>query len=123
MPFSHRDVESLVAQALDELPAEFAELLDNVVVTVEEEPTDEDLETVGMDPDDPEGDELFGLYHGIPLTERDTFYDSLPDRVVIYAGPIRRCCETRREAIEEIKKTVVHELGHYFGMDEDQMPY
>lgn len=123
MPISRRDVESLVAQALDELPGEFAELLDNVVVMVEEEPTDEDLETVGMDPDDPDRDELFGLYHGVPLTDRDTYYDALPDRVVIYAGPIHRCCETPREAIEEIKKTVVHELGHYFGMEEDQMPY
>lgn len=123
MPFSRRDVESLVAEALDELPAEFAELLDNVVVMVEDEPTDDDLETVGMDPDDPERDELFGLYQGIPLTERDTYYDALPDRVVIFAGPIRRSCDSRREAIDEIKKTVVHELGHYFGMDEDQMPY
>lgn len=123
MRFSHRDVESLVSQALDELPAEFAELLENVVVMVEEEPTDEDLETVGMDPDDPERDELFGLYHGVPLTDRDTYYDALPDRVVIYADPIRRCCETRREAIDEIKKTVVHELGHFFGMDEDRMPF
>jgi predicted Zn-dependent protease with MMP-like domain len=123
MRFSHRDVESLVSQALDELPEEFAELLENVVVTVEEEPADEDLETVGMDPGDPDRDELFGLYHGVPLTDRDTYYDALPDRVVIYAGPIRRSCDTRREAVDEIKKTVVHELGHFFGMDEDQMPY
>lgn len=125
MRFSLADVESLVAQALDELPEEFAELLDNVAVMVEEEPSAADLESVGLDPDDPEGSDLFGLYQGTPLTERDTYYGfgSLPDRVVIYAGPIHRCCTSRREAIDEIKKTVVHELGHYFGMDEDQMPY
>jgi predicted Zn-dependent protease with MMP-like domain len=123
MRFSTREVEDLVGKALDELPEEFAELLDNVAVMVEEEPSDEDLETVGMDPDDPDRDELLGLYHGVALPERDVYYSALPDRVVIYAGPIRRCCESRREAIEEIKNTVIHELGHYFGMEEEQMPY
>lgn len=124
MRLSLEQVEDLVAQALDELPEEFAELLENVAVVVEEEPSDEDLESVGMDPEDPEDGELFGLYQGMPLTERDTFYGGmLPDRVAIYAGPIRRCCESRREAIDEIKKTVIHELGHHFGMEEEQMPY
>jgi len=121
MPFSLSRVEELVGQALDELPEQFAELLDNVVVMVEEEPSDEDLESVGMDRDS--GDELFGLYQGVPLTERDTYYDALPDRVVIFAGPIGRAFSDPREAVDEIKKTVVHELGHYFGMDEDQMPF
>jgi predicted Zn-dependent protease with MMP-like domain len=123
MRLSIREVEELAAQALDELPEEFAELLDTVAVVVEEEPSDEDLESVGIDPDDPDRDELLGLYHGVALPERDTYYSALPDRVVIYAGPIRRCCESRREAIDEIKKTVIHELGHYFGMEEDDMPY
>jgi predicted Zn-dependent protease with MMP-like domain len=123
MRFSTRDVEELVGQALDELPDEFAELLDNVAVMVEEEPSDDDLESVGIDPDDPERDELLGLYHGVALPDRDTYYSALPDRVVIYAGPIRRCCTSRREAIDEIKKTVIHELGHYFGMEEEEMPY
>lgn len=123
MRLSIREVEDLAGQALDELPEEFAELLDNVAVVVEEEPSDEDLESVGIDPADPDRDELLGLYHGVALPERDTYYSALPDRVVIYAGPIRRCCESRRKAIDEIKKTVIHELGHYFGMDEDDMPY
>jgi predicted Zn-dependent protease with MMP-like domain len=118
------EVEELVAVALDELPEEFAALLDNVAVVVEEEPSDDDLESVGMDPDDPEEGELLGIYQGMPLTERDTFYAGmLPDRIAIFAGPIRRCCESRREAIDEIKKTVIHELGHYFGMEEEDMPY
>lgn len=121
MVFSTEDVERLVAEALDELPEEFVALLDNVFVMVEEEPSDEDLESVGMSRED--GDELFGLYQGVPLTERDTYYDALPDRVVIYAGPIRRAFEDRRQAVDEIKKTVVHELGHHFGMEEDQMPW
>jgi len=121
MPFPLARVEELVGQALDELPEQFAELLDNVVVMVEEEPSDADLESVGMDRET--GDELFGLYQGVPLTERDTYYGSLPDRIVIFAGPIGRTFRDPRQAVDEIKKTVVHELGHYFGMDEDQMPY
>jgi predicted Zn-dependent protease with MMP-like domain len=117
------EAEKLVAQALDELPEEFFQLLDNVAVVVEEEPSRDDLESVGMDPDD-EDDELFGIYQGLALTERDSYYGGmLPDRVAIFVGPIRRCCTTRRESIDEIKKTVIHELGHHFGMEEDQMPY
>ena len=112
------EFESLVEQALEGLPEEFAELLDNVVVMVEEEPDPEDLE--GMEP----GEEVFGLYLGTNLLERDTFYSgALPDRILIYRGPILRHCATRREVIREVRDTVIHELGHYFGMEEDQMPY
>ena len=121
MRISEEEFEALVGQALDTLPAEFAELLDNVVVMVEAEPSAEDLEVVGMSPD--EGDELFGLYHGVNMLERDTYYSALPDRVVIYRGPITRACQSRREVIREVRDTVIHELGHYFGMEEDQMPY
>ena len=114
------EFEALVEKALEELPEEFAELLDNVVVMVEEEPDPEDLEALGMEP----GEDLFGLYQGTNLMERDTFYNAaLPDRILIYRGPILRHCTTRREVIHEVRDTVVHELGHYFGMEEDQMPY
>ena len=112
--------ERLVARALDSLPAEFAELLENIAVVIEEEPTAEELVSVGLDP---ERDELFGLYQGIPQSERDTFYGDLPDRVVIYRGPIERCCRTPGEVRREVRDTVVHELGHHFGLDEDDMPY
>lgn len=120
MRVSIEEFEELVARALDGLPEEFADLLDNVAVVVEEEPTDEELESVGLEP---EIDDLFGLYQGIPLSERDTFYDALPDRVVIYRGPILRACTSRREVVREIRDTVVHELGHHFGLDEEDMPY
>jgi predicted Zn-dependent protease with MMP-like domain len=114
------EFESLVEKALEELPEEFAELLDNVAVMVEEEPAPEDLEELEMEP----GEELFGLYLGTNLLERDTFYSgALPDRILIYRGPILRHCATRREVIREVRDTVIHELGHYFGMEEDQMPY
>jgi predicted Zn-dependent protease with MMP-like domain len=114
------EFESLVEQALAGLPEEWAELLDNVAVMVEEEPDAEDLEAMGMDPEE----ELLGLYQGVPLAERDTFYmGALPDRVILYRGPILRACDNRRDVIREIRDTLVHELGHHFGMAEDDMPY
>lgn len=123
MRVSREEFEALVEEALAQLPEEFAEALDNVAVMVEEEPTDEDLEGVGIDPEDPERDELFGLYQGTPLTERDSFYSALPDRVLVFRGPILRACATRREVIREVRETVQHELGHYFGMEEDELPF
>lgn len=114
------EFEALVEQALDGLPDEFAELLDNVAVLVEEEPDPEDLEAMGMEPDD----ELFGLYLGVPLSERDSFYmGAMPDRVILYRGPILRACDNRRQVIREVRDTLVHELGHHFGMEEEDMPY
>ena len=115
-----KSVEALVEKALDGLPEEFAELLDNVAVMVEDEPSAEDLESVGLDPKE---DDLLGLYLGVPLTERDGFYGDLPDRVVLYRGPILRVCTTRREVLREVRDTLVHELGHHFGMEEEDMPY
>ena len=123
MRVSREEFEALVEEALEQLPGEFKDALDNVAVMVEEEPSDEDLEGVGIDPDDPERDELFGLYQGTPITERDSFYSALPDRVLIYRGPILRECDTRREVIREIRETVQHELGHYFGLEEDELPF
>jgi predicted Zn-dependent protease with MMP-like domain len=113
------EFEALVAQALDDLPEEFARLLENVAVVVEEEPDPEDLAELGMEP----GEELLGLYQGIPQDQRGSFYTALPDRVSIYRGPILRQCNSRREVIREVRDTVVHELGHHFGLDEDDMPY
>ncbi|MEM9291759.1 MAG: metallopeptidase family protein [Acidobacteriota bacterium] len=119
MRVSREEFEALVARALDGLPEEFAELLDNVAVVVEEEPSEETLRSVGLEP----GDDLLGLYLGIPLTERDVYYSQLPDQVAIYRGPILRMCQSRREVIREVRDTVVHELGHHFGMEEEDMPY
>ena len=114
------EFEALVEQAMAGLPEEWAELLDNVAVMVEEEPDADEMEAMGMDPDD----ELFGLYQGVPLSERDTYYmGALPDRVTLYRGPILRACDNRRQVIREIRDTLVHELGHHFGMDEEDMPY
>jgi predicted Zn-dependent protease with MMP-like domain len=111
--------ERLVAEALDGLPPDFAALLDNVAVVVEEEPDPQVLVEMGMDPDE----ELLGLYLGVPLTERGSQYQSLPDRVAIYRGPVLRCCGSRREVVREVRDTVVHELGHHFGLEDEEMPY
>lgn len=123
MRVSTEEFEALVEEALEQLPEEFKAALENVAVMVQEEPSDEDLEEVGIDPDDPDRDDLLGLYQGTPLTERDSFYSALPDRVLIFRGPILRACDTRRQVIREIRETVQHELGHYFGLEEDELPF
>jgi predicted Zn-dependent protease with MMP-like domain len=100
--------EELVADALDEVPAELLALLDNVVVLVE---------------DDPEGDEeLLGLYEGFALTDRGWDYGGvLPDRITIYRNPTLRICETEDDVIDEVAITVVHEIAHHFGIDDDRL--
>ncbi|MCB1008041.1 MAG: metallopeptidase family protein [Acidobacteria bacterium] len=123
MRVSREEFEALVEEALEQLPEEFKAALDNVAVMVEEEPSEEDLEEVGIDPDDPDRDDLLGLYQGTPLTERDSFYSGLPDRVLVFRGPILRACDTRRQVIREVRETVQHELGHYFGLEEDELPF
>jgi predicted Zn-dependent protease with MMP-like domain len=114
-----REFERLVGEALDNLPDRFAEMLDNVAVVVEEEPSEEDLELL----DDPD-EELLGIYRGLALTER--VFDmppALPNQIAIFRQPIMRISRTRREAVQEIRDTVIHELGHYFGLSDDDMPY
>ena len=116
-----RQFRELVAEALDGLPSEFGELLDNVAVVVENEPAAEDIRELGMDPSG--GAELLGLYQGTPLDERGFEYGGLPDRVVIYRGPILRVTRTRQEVIQQVRETVLHELGHHFGLEEDDLPF
>ena len=119
------EFERVVGEALDSLPKRFADLVENVVIAVEEEPSEEDLESLADDPDDPDGDvELLGIYRGVALTERST-YDAplLPDEIAVFRGPINRVARTREEAVAEVRETVIHELGHYFGLGDDEMPH
>jgi predicted Zn-dependent protease with MMP-like domain len=119
MQLSTTEFEELVEQALAGLPAQFSDLLENIAVVVEEEPSDDDLELL----EDP-GDELLGIYRGVALTERThDMLPMLPDQIALFRGPILRMVRTRREAIHEIRDTVVHELGHYFGLGDHEMPY
>ena len=115
------EFEKLVAEAVHGLPPEFREMLDNVVIAVEEEPEEEEDYVETETPDD---EELFGIYRGAMRTE--TGFDGLPGlppQVVVFRGPILRCCTSNREAVKEIQDTVRHELGHYFGLEDDEMPY
>ena len=118
---SERRFREFVAEALDDLPDEWGELLDNVAIVVENEPSAEDLQDLGMDSG--EGNELLGLYQGTPLGERGFGYSGLPDRVVIYRGPILRIAFTREEVVKQIRETVFHELGHHFGLKEADLPF
>ena len=104
---SSAEFERLVSEALDSLPERFASLLENVVVIVEDEPSEEDLDITGED-------ELLGIFRVQP---------PLPDQVAIFRNPILRISRDRREAMREIRETVIHELGHYFGLDDDDMVY
>ncbi|HJT17303.1 MAG TPA: metallopeptidase family protein [Thermoanaerobaculia bacterium] len=106
---SNREFEQLVEKTLGELPRRFAELLDNVVVLVEPEPGDEDVDLL-----DDDSDELLGVFRNHP---------PLPDQVVIFRGPILRLARNRRDAERQIRETVIHELGHYFGLDDEGMAY
>ena len=124
MHISPREFESLVEEALAKLPKRFAALLENVAVVVEEEPTEDDLDEVFEDEDDEGDDELLGIFRGTPLTHRrHDDLPSLPAEVAIFRGPILRIARDRREAIQEIRETVIHELGHYFGLGDDEMVF
>ena len=115
------EFERVVEEALDALPPRFASLIENVVVTVEDEPGADDLESLDDDDDDAE---LLGIYRGVALTERG--FDGepfVPDEIAIFRGPINRISRTRAEAVEEVRLTVIHELGHYFGLDDEEMPH
>jgi len=116
---SPREFDHLVEQALAAVPERFRRYLDNVVIVVEEEPTDEDYDET----DTPDEDELFGIFRGSPYFERDRSVSELPAQIALFRGPILRSCETRGEAVREIRDTVVHELGHLLGLDDEEMPY
>jgi predicted Zn-dependent protease with MMP-like domain len=123
---SRDEFERVVEEALESLPARFNGLIKNVVIAVEEEPTDEDLEsTEGEDGDDGDhgDDELLGIYRGVALTERSHDAPLLPDEIAVFRGPINRIARSRAEAVDEVRETLIHELGHYFGLCDEDMPF
>ena len=110
--------EDLVAQAVDSIPDELAEKLDNVAVTVEEEPPAELLRNMGL----PAGATLLGVYQGIAKTRRTTAYGGvLPDRIVIFRGPILRRCRTEEEVRDQVARVVIHEIAHHFGIGDKRL--
>ena len=110
--------ERLVERALRKLPRHFREKLANIAVVVEDWADDDTLEEMGIEPPDT----LYGLYRGIDLTRRDSSYGNvLPDTITIYQGPIEEDCASDEEMSDVVRETVMHELGHYFGLDDDQL--
>ncbi|HSK91692.1 MAG TPA: metallopeptidase family protein [Euzebyales bacterium] len=107
---SPEEFDRAVGDALDEVPDELASMMSNVAVVVEDEPPDDDRD-------------LLGLYVGIPLTERGEWWaaGSLPDRITIFRNPILRICDSRDDVVEQVGITVVHEIAHHFGIDDDRL--
>jgi len=115
---THSEFGALVERALRTLPRQFKERITNVAVVVEDWADDETLRELGIEPPDT----LYGLYRGTDLTRRDSSYGNvLPDTIHIYQGPIEEDCEDAEEMAELVRDTVIHEIGHYFGLDDDTM--
>lgn len=123
MKLTRAEFERVIDEALESLPKRFASLLENVAIAVEDEPSDEDLESTDDDDDDGAGSELLGIFRGVALTERSHDMPLLPDEIAVFLGPINRVSRSRDEAVREVRETLIHELGHYFGLDHDEMPY
>lgn len=105
---AQRRFDELVSDALDLIPAELAAALDNVVVLVE-----------GRDAEEPE---LLGIYQGVALTERDWSYaGSLPDTITIYRDALLQICDTEEQVVNEVAITVIHEIAHHFGIDDERL--
>jgi len=113
----YAEFERLVAEALDALPPDIAEAMENVDVLVEEEPAPEYLARLNP------GETLFGLYHGVPLTERgpSSYFGAMPDRISIYKGPLTRAFRDPDDIRDEVRITVVHEIAHHFGISDERL--
>ncbi|MFC1899910.1 metallopeptidase family protein [Chloroflexota bacterium] len=105
---SNEEFERLVEKVLTTLPEEFRGFLENVVVKIENEPLDDTQD-------------VMGLYEGVPLVDRSIDGTILPDCITLYKGPIKRACRTRAEMEVEVRDTVLHEIGHFFGLEESQL--
>lgn len=118
MDITDEAFDKIISQAMDALPQERIERLNNVVITYADEPTEEQREKLKLRCDQT----LFGLYEGIPLTKRNGNYTFvLPDKITIFKGPISRACFSMEELEEEVKHTLWHEIAHYYGLDHEQI--
>ena len=115
---SRQEFRQLVALAVASLPSRVMKHLSNVDIVVKARPTSDELAMAGTDP----GETLFGLYAGIPLTKRSSSYGMvLPDKITLYQQPIEEGCRTREEVQAQIRKTLLHEIGHHFGLSEKEL--
>jgi predicted Zn-dependent protease with MMP-like domain len=110
--------ERLVAEALSDIPGRFRRAMQNIAIVVEDEPSPELLREMDIEPPDT----LFGLYQGVPLTERQWGYgNALPDRILLFQGPHQREAADQEDLIVSIAETLIHEIGHYFGLSEEEI--
>jgi predicted Zn-dependent protease with MMP-like domain len=110
--------EQLVAEAITLIPKRFRREMRNIAIVVEDEPSAELLEEMEIEPPD----SLYGLYQGTPLTERTSGYgNTLPDRVTLFKTPIEEDCDDEDDVRAVIGETLIHEVGHYFGLSEEEI--
>jgi predicted Zn-dependent protease with MMP-like domain len=109
--------ERLVRKALDTIPEDIAAHMDNVDVVVEDWPTQSQLAVNEIR----DGEYLLGLYEGVPLTSRHEYGNVLPDKITIFQRSIEAVCETNDEIVTEVRNTVIHEIAHHFGIDDDRL--
>ena len=114
---SREQFERLVSQALSDLPDEFHHSLQNVDIVVDDVASMNQIVGTGIE----NAMDLLGLYEGIPLTERYGYDMVLPDKVTIFQKPIESICDTEEEVAEEISKTLIHEIAHHFGLDDEHL--
>jgi predicted Zn-dependent protease with MMP-like domain len=107
----------LVRQALDDLPAPYRDWLDNVDVVIERRPGRRHLSSAGLRA----GETLFGLYEGVPLTERESYGMILPDKITVFQEPLEQAFPDDAELVEEVRRTVLHELAHHFGTSDEEL--
>ncbi len=115
---TRKEFTRLVTEVLATLPEEFATRLQNVEVVVEESPTRAQIRSAGLDP---RRDTLFGLYEGTPLEERSLDYVGLPDKISLFFRPIVEVCDSREQIRDEIRTTILHEVAHFFGIDDEDL--
>lgn len=118
MDISDQEFDQLVTQAMNELPQEYITQLDNVAIVYADEPTDEQIYRMKVD----NNHLLLGLYEGIPRTQRGTGYNLvLPDKITLFKKPILAVARTREALLEQIKRTLWHEIAHHYGLDHDRI--
>jgi predicted Zn-dependent protease with MMP-like domain len=118
MKLSQKEFDRIVKRAVSRIPDEIREHLENIIIAVREKPSDEMLEEMDIEHDD----ELLGLFQGVPLTERSVTSPPLyPDTIFLFQRPLEEMCSTIEELEEQIEITVVHEVAHFIGMEEDRL--
>ena len=118
MVLSRQTFKRLVEEAIRSLPPPFLARLRNVDVVVEEHPTVQELSAAGVEPPDT----LLGLYTGVPLTERGSWYGNvLPDKITLYQRPMQALCRSRQELRQKVREVLMHEIGHHFGLTDEEL--